>query len=46
MYTNRMLQALRKDRLIRPTSNALVVLDWRRLRDVGDSSERYLHHAV
>lgn len=46
VHTNRTLQALRKDGLISLSSNALVVLDWERLRDVGDFSERYLHHAV
>jgi len=46
VHTNRTLQALRKDGLIRLTSSALIVLDWERLRDVGDFSPRYLHHAV
>jgi CRP-like cAMP-binding protein len=46
VHTNRTLQGLRKDGLISLSSNALVVLDWQRLRDVGDFSERYLHHAV
>ncbi len=46
VHTNRTLQALRKDGLISLSHNALVVLDWQRLRDVGDFSERYLHHAV
>jgi CRP-like cAMP-binding protein len=46
VHTNRTLQALRREGLISLTSNALVVLDWERLRDVGDFSERYLHHAV
>jgi CRP-like cAMP-binding protein len=46
VHTNRTLQALRKEGLISLTSSTLVVLDWERLRDVGDFSERYLHHAV
>jgi CRP-like cAMP-binding protein len=46
VHTNRTLQALRKEGLISLSSSALVVLDWERLRDVGDFSERYLHHAV
>jgi CRP-like cAMP-binding protein len=46
VHTNRTLQALRKDGLISLTSSTLIVHDWERLRDVGDFSERYLHHAV
>jgi CRP-like cAMP-binding protein len=45
VHTNRTLQLLRKDGLIALSSSALTVLDWERLRDVGDFSERYLHHA-
>lgn len=46
VHTNRTLQALRKEGLINLSQSALAVLDWERLRDVGDFSERYLHHAV
>jgi len=46
VHTNRTLQSLRKDGLISLSSGSLKVLDWERLRDVGDFSERYLHHAV
>jgi CRP-like cAMP-binding protein len=46
VHTNRTLQSLRKDGLISLSSGALKVLDWERLREVGDFSERYLHHAV
>jgi CRP-like cAMP-binding protein len=46
VHTNRTLQSLRKDGLISLSSNSLKVLDWDRLREVGDFSERYLHHAV
>jgi CRP-like cAMP-binding protein len=46
VHTNRTLQSLRKDNLISLSSGSLKVLDWDRLRDVGDFSERYLHHAV
>ena len=46
VHTNRTLQSLRRDGLISLSSGALRVLDWKRLREVGDFSERYLHHAV
>lgn len=43
VHTNRTLQALRRDRLIQLTSGLLRVLDWDRLREVGDFDELYLH---
>jgi CRP-like cAMP-binding protein len=46
VHTHRTLQALRKDGLIQLTSRSLTVLDWKRLRDVGDFDELYLHHEV
>ncbi len=46
VHTNRTLQGLRKDGLISLTSNSLTVLDWPRLKHVGDFHERYLHHAA
>jgi CRP-like cAMP-binding protein len=46
VHTNRTLQGLRKDGLIALSASKLTVLDWDRLREVGDFSERYLHHAV
>jgi len=46
VHTNRTLQSLRKDGLIALSSSRLTVLDWDALRDAGDFSERYLHHAV
>lgn len=46
VHTNRVLQGLRKEGLISLTSQSLKVLDWGRLRDVGDFDERYLHHAA
>jgi len=46
VHTNRTLQALRKDRLISLSSQALTVLDWRGLCHLGDFSERYLRHAL
>lgn len=46
VHTNRTLQSLRRDGLISLSAGSLKVLDWERLREVGDFSERYLHHAV
>lgn len=46
VHTNRTLQSLRKDGMISLSSRSLTVLDWSRLKDVGDFSERYLHHTV
>jgi CRP-like cAMP-binding protein len=43
VHTNRTLQSLRKDGLIQLTSRSLTVLDWEKLRDVGDFDELYLH---
>jgi len=44
VHTNRTLQSLRKDGLIQLTAKSLTVLDWNRLREVGDFDELYLHH--
>lgn len=44
VHTNRTLQSLRKDALIQLTSRSLTVMDWDRLREVGDFDELYLHH--
>lgn len=46
VHTNRVLQSLRKDGLISLAANRLTILDWRRLADVGDFNERYLHHGT
>jgi CRP-like cAMP-binding protein len=46
VHTNRTLQSLRKEGLISLTANQLTILDWNKLADVGDFSERYLHHGV
>lgn len=46
VHTNRTLQTLRREGLISLSSQTLTVLDWERLRDVGDFNERYLHHGV
>ena len=46
VHTNRTLQSLRKDGLISLAANRLTILDWKGLADVGDFSERYLHHGA
>jgi len=46
VHTNRTLQLLRKDGLIRLSGRSLTVLDWDRLREVADFDELYLHHSV
>ena len=46
VHTNRTLQSLRKEGLIRLSSSQLTVLDWDGLASAGDFSERYLHHTV
>jgi CRP-like cAMP-binding protein len=46
VHTNRVLQSLRQDGLISLTSRTLTILDWSGLRDAGEFSERYLHHAA
>jgi CRP-like cAMP-binding protein len=46
VHTNRTLQSLRKDELITLTASKLTILNWQGLADVGDYTERYLHHAA
>jgi CRP-like cAMP-binding protein len=46
VHTNRTLQALRKDGLISLAANRLTIRNWKGLADVGDFTERYLHHAA
>ena len=46
VHTNRTLQSLRRDGLIRLGMSKLTILDWEALADAGDFNERYLHHAV
>ena len=46
VHTNRTLQALRKEGLIKLSHSQLTVLDWEALAAIGDFSERYLHHSV
>jgi CRP-like cAMP-binding protein len=43
VHTNRTLRSLRKDGLIDLSARALSVLDWDRLREVGDFDGLYLH---
>lgn len=44
VHTNRTLQSLRKEGLIQLSSGSLTILDWDRLREVGEFDELYLHH--
>jgi CRP-like cAMP-binding protein len=46
VHTNRVLQSLRQEGLISLTSRTLTVLDWSALKEVGEFSERYLHHGA
>lgn len=46
VHTNRTLQVLRKDGLLSLSSSKLTILDWDALTELGDFSERYLHHGV
>jgi CRP-like cAMP-binding protein len=46
VHTNRTLQSLRKAGLISLSLSKLTILDWDALAEVGDFSERYLHHSV
>ncbi|QIK78276.1 Crp/Fnr family transcriptional regulator [Sphingomonas piscis] len=45
VHTNRTLQMLRRDGLINLSSSKLTILDWKKLADIGDFNDRYLHHA-
>jgi hypothetical protein len=38
------LRQLGEDGLISRDKRSIVIEDWQRLRDVGDFTERYLHH--
>lgn len=46
VHTNRTLHSLRRDGLISLSFRSLQVLDWQGLKDEGEFSERYLHHAA
>ena len=43
VHTNRTLQSLRREGLIQLNARSLVVLDWDKLKEVGDFDELYLH---
>jgi len=43
VHVNRVLQSLRKDRLIRLEDKTLTILDWEGLKKVGDFDAAYLH---
>ena len=46
VHTNRTLQSLRRDGLIQLSNGILRVLDWEKLREVGDFDELYLHQQI
>jgi len=46
VHTNRTLQSLRRDGLIKLNSRALQVLDWDGLKKAGDFDELYLHQRL
>jgi CRP-like cAMP-binding protein len=44
VHVNRVLKQLGEEGLIRRDRRSIVILDWNRMRQAGDFSERYLHH--
>ncbi len=44
VHVNRVLRQLEEEGLIARRKRAIVIQDWKRMRDVGDFNERYLHH--
>jgi CRP-like cAMP-binding protein len=46
VHTNRTLQSLRRDGLIQLSNGILRVLDWDKLREVGEFDELYLHQKI
>jgi CRP-like cAMP-binding protein len=46
VHTNRTLQSLRRDGLIRLSSGSLTILNWNGLCEVGDFDALYLHQTV
>ena len=46
VHTNRTLQSLRRDGLIQLSNGVLRVLNWEKLREVGDFDELYLHQKI
>lgn len=43
VHVNRVLKSLGDDGLIRREKRSLVILNWERMREVGDFNDRYLH---
>ena len=46
VHTNRTLQSLRRDGLIRLGAGSLTIVDWEKMRAVGDFEELYLHQQI
>jgi CRP-like cAMP-binding protein len=44
VHVNRVLKQLGEEGLISRDRRSIVILDWNRMRHVGDFNERYLHH--
>lgn len=44
VHVNRVLKQLGEDGLITRDRRSIVIEDWKRIREVGDFNERYLHH--
>jgi CRP-like cAMP-binding protein len=44
VHVNRVLKALGEGGLISRDRRSIVILDWNRMRQVGDFNDRYLHH--
>jgi CRP-like cAMP-binding protein len=44
VHVNRVLRQLGEEGLISRNKRSIVIEDWKRMRDVGDFNERYLHH--
>jgi CRP-like cAMP-binding protein len=44
VHVNRVLKQLGEDGLIDRDKRRIVIQDWKRMSDVGDFNERYLHH--
>ena len=44
VHVNRVLKQLGEEGLIERDRRSIVIVDWKRMREVGDFNERYLHH--
>jgi CRP-like cAMP-binding protein len=44
VHVNRVLKQLGEEGLIKRDRRSIVIEDWKRMREVGDFNERYLHH--